>query len=206
MTLSVIVPTLGRSSLRNTLDSVVPQLREGDELLLVGDGHQPVAQAMAAPHAGRVVYMEVGPTRSWGHAQRNAAMAIAKGRYLAFLDDDDIWLPGARRAIGQETEAYPGAFIVFRMLHHLGRIWTDPEIRSGNVSTQMLIVPNVPGQLGEWRANPDTPNGGGGDYLFAADTAALMRGRVVFSTTVIAQLFGHSGGAPGRVAFTASPP
>ena len=41
--LSIVVPTVSRPTLKRTLDSIAPQLHEGeegDEVIVIGDGHQ----------------------------------------------------------------------------------------------------------------------------------------------------------------------
>ena len=39
-------------------------------------------------------------------------MASALGRYLAFLDDDDLWLPGHLERAREMFARYPGAALV----------------------------------------------------------------------------------------------
>ena len=60
MHLTVITPTIGRASLRATLDSIAPQLLDGDEHLVIGDGMQPPAAVMCAEY-DRAIYA-TGPT------------------------------------------------------------------------------------------------------------------------------------------------
>ena len=60
-------------------------------------------------------------------------------------------------------------------------LWKEQRLTVGNVSTQMLIVPNQPEALGEWGDRRE------GDFDFAAGTAGKL-GRVVFHEAVIAQI------------------
>lgn len=121
MSLSVIVASGGRPTLPRTIQSIVPQLHLEDELIVVVDQQAP-----------------------WGHSSRNRMMRHCKGEHLAFVDDDDVWTPGAgdaiRRAVDQSD---PNALHLFKMRYAWGNeLWTDREVRLGNVSTGMVIAPN----------------------------------------------------------------
>ena len=88
---SVIVPTYRRADyLRETLDSVFSQTCTDLEVILVEDGSGQAAGALGK-HAGRVEYIWQ-PNQGVGVA-RNTGAARARGRWLAFLDDDDLWAP-----------------------------------------------------------------------------------------------------------------
>lgn len=192
--LSLIIPTLGRPTLLRALRSVVPQLFCRDEVIVVGDGEQPVAREIAREFH-QVVYLETEGTSCWGHAERNLGMKKATGTHLAFLDDDDVWLPGARSHIEAASAAFRDQPVFFRMEHGERTIWVEKEVRYCNISTQMYLFPNVAGKLGTWRHNPDTAHGSGGDYLFARDTVdKYPAGASVFADAVIAKLFFHSEG------------
>jgi glycosyltransferase involved in cell wall biosynthesis len=88
---SVIIPTYGRAHfLADAVDSVLAQSVEDFECLVIDDASpEPVSLATADPRV-RVVRREVngGPS-----AARNTGLAQARGTYVAFLDDDDLYLP-----------------------------------------------------------------------------------------------------------------
>jgi len=147
MTISFIIPTIGRQSLINTLASI--ETRPGDEILVVGDGEQPNARVICTCFgAEAVTYLEHGPTNQGGNAQRNAAMAIAKGDYLAFIDDDDWYRTGHRDAM---EKAMIGRPVLFRMAYSSGHtLWQDATVRQGNFGTPMMFLPNDRAMLGSW--------------------------------------------------------
>lgn len=65
------------------------------ELIVVNDCSADDLDTAMAPYLGdeRVVY--VTNEENMGAAKsRNRAMDLARGKYLAFLDSDDLWLPG----------------------------------------------------------------------------------------------------------------
>lgn len=168
MTLSVIIPTCGRQTLSRALLSVQNAgIEAQDEVLVVGDGPQPVAQAICSDFGSRipVTYMEGPLTRCWGHAQRNLGMERATKRTLMFLDDDDEYVPYAITFARKTAEKNPGKIVIGQMQHRSkGVIWKEPEIKIGNVSTQMYVIPNIKGQLGFWVPMQ------GGDFAFIDDT------------------------------------
>jgi glycosyltransferase involved in cell wall biosynthesis len=140
MTLSVLVPSVGRPSLTATLESIAPQLAPGDELLV-----------------------DRNDDGAWGAAARNRLAAKAGGDFLLFMDDDDAYTPGAldtvRRVVGDTV-----ALHIFRMRYRGGVLWQEPVLASGNVSTQMLVVPN-------WDLPLWTTARRDHDFTFAADCA-----------------------------------
>ena len=93
---SVVVPTHNRADkLRRALASI--RAIEGADLaleIIVGDNGD---CAETAAVAAEFKAIHVRATVKGASAARNAAMARATGDYIAFLDDDDAWLPGHLR-------------------------------------------------------------------------------------------------------------
>jgi len=84
--------------LSEAIDSVVAQTCDGWELLLVDDGSTDnsrlIAQERAAESRGRIRYLTHNDGKNHGmSSSRNLGLANAKGKYIAFLDADDVWLP-----------------------------------------------------------------------------------------------------------------
>ncbi len=91
---SVIVPTYNRPErLRETLTSILNQIFQDFEIIVVNDGTVDVAQVVAAlNHDGRITYIKHDRNRGLA-AARNTGLRAAKGTYIAYLDDDDRYLP-----------------------------------------------------------------------------------------------------------------
>jgi glycosyltransferase involved in cell wall biosynthesis len=84
--------------LREAIESVFAQTYENWELLLVDDGSTDGSTDIALRHAEecpeKVRYLEHDEHRNRGaSAARNLGISNAKGKYIAFLDADDVWLP-----------------------------------------------------------------------------------------------------------------
>ena len=98
---SVIIPTYNRASLiGETLNSVLGQTLEDWECLVIDDGSsdntQTVVEALCAREPRfRYVRQEASDAHRDHKVilARNRGAALAHGEFIAFLDDDDVWLP-----------------------------------------------------------------------------------------------------------------
>jgi len=92
--ISIIIPVFNRAHCISRALASVRQQRVGDFELIIGDDASTddtwEVVRREFPSA-RLARLEVN---SGAAAARNAALRIASGEYLAFLDSDDEWLPG----------------------------------------------------------------------------------------------------------------
>lgn len=95
---AIIIVYNGADFLAEAVDSVLAQSFEDWELLIADDGSRDASLAIATDYAER----HPDRIRSLRHpdhgnhgmsATRNLGIAAARGRYVAFLDCDDVWLP-----------------------------------------------------------------------------------------------------------------
>ena len=77
--------------MQSALDQQLPGAANG-EVIVVDDESTDTTPQVAASFGERIVYVRQ-PNRREG-AARNAGAALAHGKFLAFLDSDDYWLPG----------------------------------------------------------------------------------------------------------------
>lgn len=94
---SVILPCYnGEETVSRTVESVLAQTMQSFELIAVDDGSTDGAGALLDRWAGRDARVRVLHTENGGVARaRNAGMAAATGKWLAFVDADDVLLPDA---------------------------------------------------------------------------------------------------------------
>jgi glycosyltransferase involved in cell wall biosynthesis len=91
-TVSVIIPTYNRARfIREAIESVVEQSFSDLELIVIDDGStDETAEIVGAFNDKRLNF--VRQENRGRSAARNRAIASARGRYIAFLDSDDMYL------------------------------------------------------------------------------------------------------------------
>ena len=104
--------------LPEAVESVLSQDGPYWELLLVDDGSRDGSTAMARQYAlqypGRVHYLEHGGHANRGmSATRNLGLAHARGGLVAFLDADDLWLPGKLAEQAKLFTRHPEVALVY---------------------------------------------------------------------------------------------
>jgi glycosyltransferase involved in cell wall biosynthesis len=107
---SVIIPTFNRAwCLAEAVDSVLAQEFGDFELIVVDDGSTDGTFSLLAGYgdAIRVLRRE----NQGVSAARNAGIAAARGVLIAFLDSDDLWLPGKLRHQVAFFASHPEALI-----------------------------------------------------------------------------------------------
>jgi glycosyltransferase involved in cell wall biosynthesis len=90
---SVIIPTYKRRDyLKLTLQSVLNQTFNDFEIIVVDDGTPNDDNFFLCQTFEKVKYIKI--ENSGGPAKpRNVGIREARGKYIAFVDDDDLWLP-----------------------------------------------------------------------------------------------------------------
>jgi len=90
---TVIIPTYNRGwILKEAIDSVLSQDFEDFELIVVDDGSTDNTRDILDGYACDIIVLR--QDNRGVSAARNAGIASASGRFIAFLDSDDLWLPG----------------------------------------------------------------------------------------------------------------
>lgn len=94
---SIITPLYnGSKTLSETYESVISQDFTDWEWIFFDDGSSDntssIAKKYAGQHPGKIFYYEHEKNKNFGTAYtRNRAVEIAKGEFISFIDQDDIW-------------------------------------------------------------------------------------------------------------------
>ncbi len=107
---SVIIPAYNRAwILKEAVDSVLSQEFYDFELIVVDDGSEDNTQDILAIYEDRI---KVIRQKNKGvSSARNKGITSSFGKYIAFLDSDDLWLPGKLSTQLAFFESNPEALI-----------------------------------------------------------------------------------------------
>jgi glycosyltransferase involved in cell wall biosynthesis len=120
---SVIVPTYHREqALLEAINSVRSQRGVGLEVIVVDDSPEGSARdAVASVGDPRVRYiLQSQPSKGRPAKVRNAGAKLARGRYLYFLDDDDMLVPDTLAELSKALDAAPKAGMAFGVISPFG--------------------------------------------------------------------------------------
>ncbi len=116
---SVIIPTFNRAyCIRQTIDSVLSQTYPYIEVIIIDDGStdftdKVISQYYCLDRRVRYFYQN----NKGVSASRNAGITLSRGRFIAFLDSDDLWEPWKLELQTSAIYFAPEA----------GMVWTDMD-------------------------------------------------------------------------------
>jgi glycosyltransferase involved in cell wall biosynthesis len=125
---SVIIPVYNRASaLRRAIESVRAQTCQDFEIIVVDDGSSDDPRSVAESfHDSRIRFLS--QSNGGGGLARNAAIDHARGRFIAPLDSDDVFLPHHLASMKNLLEQQPGAigYARVRVDRGEGRLFLKP--------------------------------------------------------------------------------
>lgn len=131
---SVVIPTYNQPAfLREALDSVLAQTFADYEIIVVNDGSTDDTQEQLERYGDRIRVI-TQDNQGIGRA-RNRGMDAASGRYIAFLDHDDLWHPAkleTQVAYMQEHPDCVGNSVPFEYSSTPGKVSFDLGIRGSD--------------------------------------------------------------------------
>ena len=144
---SVVIPLYNRADIvGDTIRSVQGQDWQDFEIVVIDDGSRddpaPVIEAIGDP---RVRYIR--QDNAGGGAARNHGIKAARGRYIAFLDSDDLFLPGKLSIMAQALKDDDGRTVLYSRMkvdRGVDRYWIRPDrgIRDGEDVGEYLFCAN----------------------------------------------------------------
>lgn len=148
LTFTIITPTLQRPSLRATCESVDNQTFQDFEHIVVVDGPATQLELLVdimAPN--RSVYISGESYRDGGNTPRNLAWQWAKGDWVIYLDDDNVFaddeiLADIADALNDRKEKWA----VFPITRLGGKFFSDPP-RNCHTDTLNMIFRR---EVAEW--------------------------------------------------------
>jgi len=147
---SVVIPTRNRwPHLTRALRSVLAQEDVDLEVIVVDDGSTDETSArLAEVDDPRVVVVHREPPHGVARA-RNTGIEHARGTWLAFLDDDDLWAPRKLRAQLDAAAAVGAGFAYSGVIHldksrqHVAFVGRPPD--PADLERRLLVHNVVPG-------------------------------------------------------------
>lgn len=145
---SIIIPTYNRPHyLEETLRSIMKQTYQDFEVIVVDDGTPSDVNESICSKFDKVSYFKI--KNSGGPAKpRNIGIQKAKGKYIAFVDDDDLWLLEKLEKQVAILDSNPS----FGLVHYYCNVIDEkgnlknkivgrpgnPSVKHGNVSMKMM--------------------------------------------------------------------
>jgi glycosyltransferase involved in cell wall biosynthesis len=110
---SAVIPVFnGERTIARAIDSVLAQRYDGEiEIVVVNDGSTDSTAEVLRGYGNRIKVMEQ-PNRGTP-ASRNAGVRASSGKYLAFLDADDFWLPDKLQMLVDVLERDPDCVLAY---------------------------------------------------------------------------------------------
>jgi glycosyltransferase involved in cell wall biosynthesis len=144
--LSVIMPTYnGAAFLGQTLASIEAQANHQVEVIAIDDGSTDNTLAILRGHSRHLDLRIISNERigNWV-ANTNHGLAHARGRYVCFLHQDDMWLPDRLRVLRKLVQSEPEAAFYFhasRYIDSRGRwlgVWRSP-LQAGRHESRFVM-------------------------------------------------------------------
>ncbi len=150
MMISVIIPAYNRAPvLPQAVKSVVNQGFDDLEIIIVDDASRDNTQdVISAMNDPKIVYVR-HPHNMGGAAARNTGLQKAQGEFIAFLDSDDLWLPGKLRKQMDLFKTlddsygvvYTGLKVIFEGDDpHSSRSEIIPAVHRGDFLNELLVA------------------------------------------------------------------
>lgn len=132
--LSVVIPTWNRAHVVCEAVASALEQRPGEvEVIVVDDASTDATVELVKKTFGRRVHVLPLTIQRGPGAARNAGALLACGQYIAFLDSDDVWLPGKLDAELRVFDEFPEANAVVSDSQNFYEGEPDPASRFAQI-------------------------------------------------------------------------
>lgn len=149
---SVLVPAYNAArTIVETLSSVLRQTYPSIEVIVVNDGSTDATGSILADLETSARNLVVISAPNGGQCRaRNRALGVAKGKYVAPLDADDLWHPRyLERLVGELERAGPGAVMAYSFVRRIDEAGFVTETKASYAVTpnafHQMLAANVVG-------------------------------------------------------------
>ena len=181
---TVVIPTYnGAAYIEETLESIRQQTTDDVEVVVVDDGSEDGTQAKVAAHAVGARLIEQ-PHLGVAVA-RNRGLAEARGRWITFLDQDDLWHPTRLQRLLDWISEHPAERLV---------VTTETAFSTLDETDGLSAADPLVGQWARLRVPRDDAyrqlcaldDAHGSDVVETYDHRDLLRGPITVTTSFIA--------------------
>ena len=151
---SVIVPTIGRDSLRETIESVLNQSYKNIEIIVTDDTDKVKAYNIIKKYfsdeltSGKIIYVKNKKYKKGPSGNKNNGLDFVTGKYFLFVDDDDTLVPGSIELLVDVAESDGYEVIIANCMDSNGNLtgsfncdnydWRYEDCIKGNVDGDFL--------------------------------------------------------------------
>ncbi len=137
---SVVMPVYnGARTLRAAIDSVLAQTFQDFEFIVVDDASTDDSAAIVRSYGDRLRFVRRPANSGICEVARSEGLALARGRYSALIDQDDLWEPRKLEKQVAYMEAHPEL-----LLSHTSAWIIDADGRRGGIRHEGRIPPTGP--------------------------------------------------------------
>ncbi len=145
---SIILPTYNCAAfLPHSIGTILSQTYNSYEIIVIDDGSTDNTKEVLYPFMQRIKYIRSEQNKGLPTA-RNIGIRPAQGKYIAFIDADDLWLPEKLQTDIEYFETHPEVSMVYSKHINIDEKGDDldgntkRQLPSGNIFTQLFSVQN----------------------------------------------------------------